>query len=151
MNKNLLKKIIFILFLTAPILALIITFCNTLSTALSNTPNLFVTRAEPEVAAPIGDRGSSHLPGVGFSLPEDTWFLVLIICLAIASLVGIILLAILKIKTNKKIEEQNKQKLQEQQSSQEVKKSASLKEIVAKNLENDNKEYKKIDNPKHDE
>ena len=146
MNKNLLNKILSFTSLSALILALFITFCNPVSISLSNA-NLAVQPAQAVPAETLGDRGSSHLPDIGFSLPQDTWFLVLICILAFISLASIITLVVIKIKINKKIVEEQEKIMQEQK--QEGVKGSSLKEVVAKNLENDKKELEKIDNPKH--
>ena len=89
------------------------------------------------------------MPDVGFSLPDDSWFVILITCIAALSLACIITFIILKIKLNKKQLEEAKKLEQKEENNAEAKKSTSLKEIVARNLENESKEYEKIDNPKH--
>lgn len=146
MNKNPFKKIILSLLLIVPILALITYFCNPLHKSLLKT-GVALCDCQVEQAQNLGDRGSVHLPDIGISLPEQTWFIVLVGCLAVITLTTMVILIVLKVKTNRKhMAEQNR--IIEAQKEEKVK-GASLKEIVAKNMENDKKEYEKIDNPKH--
>ncbi len=146
MNKTFFKKISLISLSVTFIVALIITFCNRLHNPFLN---LSMQNDDQQVAELLGDRGGSHMPDVGFSLPDDSWFVILITCIAALSLACIIIFIILKIKLNKKQLEEAKKLEQKEENNAEVKKSTSLKEIVARNLENESKEYEKIDNPKH--
>lgn len=144
MNKNLLKKISIPFLISIPIVAFILYFCNNLCVPFLNQ---IVQKDNDDIAQILGDRGGAHLPDVEIILPKQNWFFVLVCALAFISLACIVLLIILKIRTNNKQSEVRKNL--EENKGVESAKSTSLKQIVARNLENDKKEYEKIDNPKH--
>lgn len=142
MRKTFLKKFLHALICFAPILALFYIICNHFGLRFYSNLEIFTSEAVP--AETLGDRGGSHLPDLGINLPQETWFIVLVSLVAVISLGLIVFLVVLKIKMSKKPQEQN-----ESENKQENAKT-SLKEIVARNMENEKQEYKQIDNPKHE-
>ena len=144
MNKTFFKKFLIYIPIVAFIVALITSFCNHLCTAFLNQ----VIEIDATPAQTLGDRGGSHLPDAGVNLPTDSWFLILMGTVAIVSFACIVTLIVLKVKLNKKQKSEQNASTEQNEEAKESNKT-SLKTIVARNLENDKKEYEKIDNPKH--